>query len=38
LEYIDRVMGKVPELYEIATKLFENDIKALVNEMYDVVG
>lgn len=34
LDYIDRVMGKVPELYEIATKLFESDVKALVNEMY----
>lgn len=27
-------MNKVPELYEIATKLFENDIKALIDEMY----
>lgn len=34
LDYIDRVMGKVPELYEIATKLFESDVKALVDEMY----
>lgn len=34
LDYIDRVMGKIPELYEIAVKLFESDVKSLVNEMY----
>ncbi len=38
LEYIDRVMKKVPELYEIAAKLYENDVKALVEEMYGIVG
>ena len=37
LEYIDRVMGKIPELHEIATKLYENDVKALVEEMYGIV-
>lgn len=37
LDYIDRVMGKIPELYEIAAKLFENDVKALVAEMYEAV-
>lgn len=37
LDYIDRVMCKIPELYEIAAKLFENDIKALVEEMYQTV-
>ena len=34
LDYIDVEMGKVPELYELAAKLFENDIKELVDEMY----
>ncbi len=38
LDYIDRVMGKIPELYEIAAKLFENDVKALVEEMYNVAS
>ena len=38
LEYIDRVMGKIPELYEIAAKLYENDVKALVEEMYGIAG
>lgn len=37
LDYIDRVMGKIPELYEIAAKLFEADVKALVEEMYQAV-
>ncbi len=26
LDYIDRVMNKVPELYKIATKLFESNV------------
>lgn len=37
LDYIDKVMGKVSELYEIACKLFENDVKALCMEMYGTV-
>ncbi len=38
LDYIDRVMNKVPELYEIAAKLYENDVKALVEEMYSIAS
>lgn len=38
LDYIDRVMNKVPELYEIAAKLYENDVKALVEEIYSAAG
>lgn len=38
LDYIDRVMNKVPELYEIAAKLYENDVKALVEEIYSVAS
>lgn len=34
LDYIDKVMHKIPELYEIATKLFEGDVKELVEEMF----
>lgn len=34
VDYIDKVMGKIPELYEIAAKLFETDVKALIKEMY----
>lgn len=35
IDYIDKVMNKIPELYELASKLFENDVKALVDEMYE---
>ena len=35
--YIDKVMNKIPELYEIAVKLYENDVKALIKEMYYTV-
>ncbi len=34
LDYIHRVLNKVPELYDIACKLYENDVKELVQEMY----
>lgn len=36
LDYIDKVMGKLPELYEIACKLYENDVKKLIEELYDL--
>lgn len=36
LDYIDKVLNKVPELYEIACKLYENDIKELVEELYSL--
>ncbi|MNC10273.1 ORF6N domain protein [compost metagenome] len=34
IDYIDKVMGKVPELYEIAAKIYENDVKELAEEIY----
>lgn len=36
LDYIDKVMNKIPELYEIAVKLYENDVKELVKEIYEL--
>lgn len=36
IDYIDKVMNKIPELYEIATKLYESDIKTLVQQMYNL--
>ena len=36
MDYIDKVMNKIPELYEISCKLFENDINDLVKEMYEL--
>jgi len=38
LDYIDKVMDKIPELYDIAAKLYENDVKALVEEMYSIAS
>jgi len=32
MDYIDKVMNKIPELYEIACKIFENDIEKLKKE------
>lgn len=34
LDYIDKVLNKIPELYEIAVKLYESEVKELVNELY----
>ena len=34
LDYIDHKMNKLPQLYQIACKLYENDIKALTKELY----
>lgn len=36
LDYIDKIMGKLPELYEIACKLFETDVDDLIKEMYEL--
>ncbi|WP_025911997.1 Bro-N domain-containing protein [Priestia flexa] len=36
LDYIDKVLNKIPELYEVAAKLYENDVKSLVQEMYEL--
>lgn len=36
VDYIENIMGKLPELYEIATKLYENDVKILVEEIYEL--
>ena len=36
VDFIDRGLGKVPELYEIATKLFEGDIKEIISHYEDI--
>lgn len=36
LDYIDKVMNMIPQLYEIACKLYKSDIEELVQEMYDL--
>ena len=36
VDYIDKVMNKVPELYEIACKLYESDVKELARNLYSL--
>jgi prophage antirepressor-like protein len=36
VDYIDKIMNKVPELYEIACKLYENDVKELAAQIYQL--
>lgn len=38
LDYIDRVLEMIPDLYELACKIFENDIEDLKREWFSVVG
>lgn len=38
MDYIDREMGMIPQLYEIACKLFENDVEKLKSEWKSVVA
>ena len=38
MDYIDREMGMIPQLYEIACKLFENDVEKLKSEWESVVA
>ena len=36
IDYIDKVMHKIPELYEIACKLYEGDIKDITEKLYKI--
>ena len=38
MDYIDREMGMIPQLYEIACKLFENDVEKLKSEWESAVA
>lgn len=38
MDYIDRGMNMIPQLYEIACKLFENDVETLKTEWESVVA
>lgn len=38
LDYIDRVLNQIPDLYDLAAKLFENDVNELVEQMYKVTA
>lgn len=37
LDYIDKVMNKLPKLYEIASKLYEGDIEKIIAEYKEVI-
>ncbi|HEK5061743.1 TPA: transporter [Clostridioides difficile] len=37
IDYIDREMNMIPQLYEITCKLFENDVEELKNEWISVI-
>jgi len=36
VDYIDKIMNKIPELYEIACKIYENDVKELAEQIYSI--
>ena len=36
VDYIDKAMNKIPELYEIACKLYESDVKELAKNLYSL--
>ena len=37
MEYIDKILCKTPELYEIVCKRFENDVNELMKEWKDII-
>lgn len=37
LDYIDRKLNKIPEMYELACKIFENDVEKLKKEWFEIV-
>lgn len=38
LDYIDKVLNQLPDLYDLAAKIFESDLKELINELYEARG
>ncbi len=38
MDYIDRQMNMIPQLYEIACKLFENDVEKLKSEWNNIIS
>ena len=37
MDYIDRVMNKIPQLYELTCKIFENDVENLKKQWFDII-
>lgn len=38
VEYIDIVLNQISDLYDLACKLYENDVTVLVKELYDIIN
>jgi hypothetical protein len=38
MDYIDRVMNMIPQLYEVACKIFENYVEKLKKEWDSIVA
>ena len=36
IDYIDRVLNMIPELYEIGCKIFETDVKKLIKREWKI--
>ncbi len=37
MDYIDKTMNMIPQLYEICCKLFENDVESLKKQWFDII-
>lgn len=37
MDYIDKHMNMIPQLYEIACKIFENDLESLKKQWFDII-
>lgn len=38
MDYIDKGMNKIPQLYELCVKIFENDVEKLKKQWFDTIG
>ena len=37
IAHLDRVMNKIPQLYELTCKIFENDVESLKKQWFDII-
>lgn len=38
IEYIDVVLNQIPDLFDLACKLYENDVTVLAKELYNIIN
>lgn len=38
LDYIDKVLNQLDDLYDLAAKLYESDVNELINQLYKARG